>query len=269
MSYDVQLQGTTMAALVVAASDHPFYSGDATQLVYQNPATQTAWTIEPGDGAPSARLNVPRGSWYAHEAALELAGLAAHLGLTLWSVEGKRTLDGFEPLREAVWEANAVARRTISDLGDTPFFHAPTSHGAHWWEWQSLVAAHQNELGEQGYVPQLLWFVDAESKRAALGFVWPEGQPQVFPPADAVIAHDPHGGDLLLPYTVVMQALESLVDVHEFSDGVTVPIVRQDSEDACRAAWRAAFAEESRFPSVAASGIKIAPPTVVLDDLEA
>lgn len=269
MSYDVELRGITMDALAEATKPHPFYSGDVTQLVYQNPATQTAWTIEPGNEAPFVKLSVPRGSWYAQEAALELAGMAAAFKLTLFSLEDKVELAGFEPIREAIWKANAVARRTIADLGDSTFFHAPTSHGSHWWEWQSLVAAHQNELGAGGYVPQLLWAVDLESKRAALAFVWSEGQAQVFPPADAIIAHAPGGGDLLLPYPVVMEALGDLLTPHHFSDGVGTFLVPVEKDAECRERWRTTFDNETRFPSMADSGVRIAPPTLILDDLEA
>ena len=124
MSYDVELRGITMARLAHISKGHPFYTGDESRLTYENPATQTTWTVEPGPEAPIVKLALPRGSWCGHEAAMELAGMAAALKQPLWSRTDRVELEGYEPVRRAIWEANAVARRTIAAAGDTTFFHA-------------------------------------------------------------------------------------------------------------------------------------------------
>lgn len=268
MSYDVELRGITMARLAHISKGHPFYTGDESRLTYENPATQTTWTVEPGPEAPIVKLALPRGSWCGHEAAMELAGMAAALKQPLWSRTDRVELEGYEPVRRAIWEANAVARRTIAAAGDTTFFHARGVQGSHWWKWQAYLASHMKGLGAGGHVPPMLWLVDLDSQRAALLFLWAYGQAQAFPPADAVLLHAPGGDDLVVPYSVVMETLGDLVTTHEFSDGVRTPLVPVERDAECRERWRTTFGPGVRFPSMAEANMRLGFPAEILDDLE-
>lgn len=263
MTFDVTLPGTTMDAIAAGVADHPFYTGDAAKLQYASPATATVWAIEPVGGVPTVRLTSPQGSWYGHEAALEIAAMSNALGAT--PTANATTLTGTEDIRRAIWRA--AADDTTPD--DTRFFHAPRPYGSYWWVWQTSLAGHRVELGEQGYVPQLMWFGNLETRRVDLGLVWGEGQAQVFPACELVMTQDPDGGDLVIPYNDVMDALGDLVEPHAFADGMRANIVPRLKGPQCQQRWREAFGVGgASYPSVLQAGLRIVPPVLVLDDID-
>jgi hypothetical protein len=204
MSYDLFFTARREEANLTVASFAEFfrrrknYQVSDQQAIYENEDTGVAFIFdfddaeegEPGGGATlSLNLNYWRPHVFGLEAETELSVLVRELDLAVGDPQG--TMEDGEFNSEAFlrgWnEGNEFAYRSFLSNADfdDPFFTAPAAKIEAAWRWNLNKTALQEQLGEDIFVPTIMW--SEKEGIAETLVVWGDGIPQAMPEVDSIL----------------------------------------------------------------------------------